>query len=66
LTAKFVFCRKLLEAILVLSGNVLKRRALTVFFISSATVIGPTTPGTGVINEHNGATDGKCTSPVNR
>ena len=43
-----------------------RRQARTVFFISIATVIGPTPPGTGVILAASGATEGKCTSPVSR
>ena len=39
---------------------------LSVFFMSIATVIGPTPPGTGVIFEQRGETLGKWTSPVRR
>lgn len=42
------------------------RYAFTVFFISIATVIGPTPPGTGVIFAQSGETVGKWTSPVRR
>ena len=41
-------------------------QALSVFFMSIATVIGPTPPGTGVIFEQSGETLGKWTSPVRR
>ena len=37
-----------------------------VFLINIATVIGPTPPGTGVIEEHIGATRSKSTSPTKR
>jgi hypothetical protein len=48
-------------------GNLRARRwALTVFFMSMATVMGPTPPGTGVIFEQRGETLGKWTSPVRR
>jgi hypothetical protein len=36
-----------------------------VFFINDTMVIGPTPPGTGVMNEHFGATSSNFTSPVN-
>ena len=41
-------------------------KALMVFLINIATVIGPTPPGTGVIEEHIGATRSKSTSPTKR
>ena len=41
-------------------------KALTVFFISIATVIGPTPPGTGVMKDVSGATFSKSTSPTRR
>ena len=41
-------------------------KALMVFLINIATVIGPTLPGTGVIEEHIGATRSKSTSPTKR
>jgi len=43
-----------------------RRNALTVFLMSMATVMGPTPPGTGVIMEAIGETDGKSTSPTSR
>jgi hypothetical protein len=39
---------------------------LTVFFMSIATVMGPTPPGTGVILAAEGDTVAKSTSPVSR
>ena len=38
--------------------------ASNVFFIKETMVIGPTPPGTGVMNEHLGATSSNFTSPV--
>ena len=40
------------------------RLAFTVFFMSMATVIGPTPPGTGVMCEALGDTPAKWTSPL--
>lgn len=44
----------------------LSRKALTVFLISMATVMGPTPPGTGDIFEATAATALKSTSPTRR
>ena len=41
-----------------------RRRASTVFFMSSAMVSGPTPPGTGVSAPATSRTDGACTSPT--
>src|SRR5450755_2913171 len=42
----------------------LRFRAVNVFFMSAAMVIGPTPPGTGVIKLHLGETSANATSPL--